>query len=810
MKLIIPMNTFRLCTVTTLSLGVVLAFSNPAASMFEERVPDLTQGEPVPSGHKHDWSLGATGARGWMFTHKLTTIDARQIAITKVDAGSPADGTLEVGDVILGVAEKRFAYDPRTEFGKALTTAETEAAGGKLSLIRWRKGKEETVVITLPVLGTYSATAPYDCPKSKLIFEQGCELLAKRIAEPNYQANPITRSLNALALLASGDPKYLPIVKREAKWASGYSANTMQTWYYGYVITLLAEYQMATGDQSFMPDMRRLALEAAKGQSIVGSWGHGFANPDGRLGGYGMMNAPGLPLTLSLTMARAAGVKDSEVDLAIERSARLIRFYAGKGAVPYGDHAPWTETHEDNGKCGMAALMFSLLNEPDKAEFFSRMSVASHGAERDGGHTGNFFNVLWSLPAVAQAGPHATGAWMQEFGGWYYDLARRWDGTFVHLGPPEEKNDSYADWDCTGAYLLAYSLPLKKIYLTGKRPSIIPQIDSAEANRLIEDGRGWNNKDRFSAYDKLDQQELLQRLTNWSPIVRERAAIAISRKPEKPIPDLIKLLQSSRIESRYGACQALAMLKNASAPAVAELEQCLEDDDLWLRIEAAEALVAIGEPAVQTIPRLLELLAEVDLEKDPRGMQQRYFCFALFNSRGGILGRSFDKVDRDLLYQAVRAGLQNEDGRARGTIGSVYKRLSKEEIQPLLPAIYQAVVEPAPSGIMFADQIRVEGISIMASHHIEEGMQAGVDYIRTQNKWASQIRTPELLEFLLQYGSNMKPLIPELEKIAAEFAAGEENFPKNLSLQKAAAVREAIRKIEASELRPELSRIKAE
>ena len=65
---------------------------------------------------------------------------------------------------------------------------------------------------------------------------------------------------------------------------------------------------------------KRLALEAAKGQSAVGSWGHGFARPDGRLGGYGMMNSPGVPLTISLVMARAAGVNDPEVARAIERS----------------------------------------------------------------------------------------------------------------------------------------------------------------------------------------------------------------------------------------------------------------------------------------------------------------------------------------------------------------------------------------------------------------------------------------------------------------------------------------------------------
>ena len=36
-----------------------------------------------------------------------------------------------------------------------------------------------------------------------------------------------------------------------------------------------------------------LALEASEGQSIVGSWGHNLRGGDGRLVGYGMMNAPG-------------------------------------------------------------------------------------------------------------------------------------------------------------------------------------------------------------------------------------------------------------------------------------------------------------------------------------------------------------------------------------------------------------------------------------------------------------------------------------------------------------------------------------
>ena len=795
-----------------LSLATVLLLISPASGAGPNgkmTLPDFTKGDPIPEGANHDWNLGATGARGWIFSNKMVTSDARQIRVIEVAKGSPAEGTLEKGDVILGVGKTPFSYDPRTEMGRALGVAESDKGKGLLSLLRWRDGKKESVAITLPVFGSYSKTAPYDCSKSKLILKQGCDALAERIQDPDYRQNPITRSLNALALLASGNPKYFQIIRKEVDWAAAYKGDSFQTWHYGYVIMLLSEYVMATGDKAVLPDLKRLALEAAKGQSIVGSWGHRFANPDGRLGGYGMMNAPGLPLTTSLIMARAAGVNDPEVSEAIEKSARLLRFYIGKGAIPYGDHAPWIETHEDNGKCGMAAVLFSFLDESKGAEFFSRMSVASHGPERDTGHTGNFCNLLWAMPGVAQSGPHATGAWMKEFGGWYFDLARRWDGTFLHQGPPQMRKDSYPGWDCTGAYLLAYALPLKKIWLTGKRAPIAPQLAAKTAQKLILDGRGWTNKDRNSAYDQLNGDVLLELLSSWSPIIRERAAMALARrKGNSSIKFLTEMLGSPDLESRLGASQAIIALRGRGAPAIDVLLKNLNSEDLWLRIKTAEALSAIGTPAMKAVPKLLELLTQIDREKDPRGMQQRYFSFALFNQRGGMLSRSLEGVNREVLYQAVKAGLKNEDGRARGSIGSVYRNLSKEEIKPLLPAILEAVVRPAPSGVMFAAGIRVEGLRILATHHVEEGIKACVDYTRDQNPWASEKRTPELMKILLIYGARATAVIPELEKIAADFRGGEKNFPKRLSIQKADELKITIKKIKTSTELPNLIRIR--
>jgi len=797
------MNT-KLLALTAVFLGLVAsAMAAPGGKSVS--IPDFTKGDAIPQGFTKDWNLGSTGARGWIFSDKLVTSDARQILITKVDAGSPADGILATGDVILGVAGKPFSYDPRTEFGKAVTAAETD---GKLALTRWRAGKEEKVVVALPVLGAYSATAPYDCEKSRRILEQGCKALALRMADANYpkSQNAITRSLNALALLASGDEAHLPLVKREVQWAADYSVEGFATWYNAYVMMLVAEYTMATGDKSFLPGLRRLTLEAAKGQSAVGSWGHNYALPSGNLPGYGMMNAPGVPLTIAMIMARGAGVDDPEVPKAIEKSAKLMRHYIGKGAVPYGDHAPWTQTHEDNGKSGMAAVLFHMLDEDEGTEFFSRMALASHGAERDCGHTGNFLNILWSAPSVSLNGPTASGAWMNEFGAWYFDLARRWDFSFVHLGPPEPDKDAYGNWDATGSYLLSYALPLKSIHLTGKKSAAIPQLDQETAKSLLNDGRGWSNKDRTSTYDSLAPDDVMERLSSWSPVVRERAAAALSRRKQaKPIAALTAMLDAPETETRLGALEALKFARGDAAPAVPALLKQLVHKELWVRVKAAEVLGEIGQPAMGALPVLLSRIAQGPTPEDPRGMEQRYLCDVVFSR---MLKNSLEGVDKDALHKAILAGLRNEDGRARSTVGGIYKRLGYEEIKPLLPAILDAVVTPAPSGEMFADGVRIAGLEVLASNHIAEGIPACAEYIRGQNKWASEKRTPQILKILLSYGANAKSAVPHLEETAKIFDAGEKNFPKHLSVQKAAMLREALAAINASTEMPDLRKLR--
>ena len=116
--------------------------------------PDFTKGDSIPEGYTHDWNLGPTGLRGWIYSERMETTKARQIKITKVDEGSPSEGIVKVDDVILGIGKTPFQGDPRTLFGKAITEAEKI---GRLSLLCWREGKTKTLTIPLRVLGSYSA-----------------------------------------------------------------------------------------------------------------------------------------------------------------------------------------------------------------------------------------------------------------------------------------------------------------------------------------------------------------------------------------------------------------------------------------------------------------------------------------------------------------------------------------------------------------------------------------------------------------------------------------------------------------------------
>ncbi len=768
-----------LCLAIGLPLGGLLAPPARAAVVGPKpAVPDLTRGEKPIS--ENTITLGPTGMRGWVWAWNGHTRDARQILVTEVAPDSPAAGRLAVGDVLVGLGGRPFSSDARLALAEAITAA--EAGGDSLQLSRWRKGTTQEVSLTLPQLGSYAATAPYACPKSQKILAAGCEAIAKRGFRDGHGRIDISipNDLNALALVASGDAAFLPLVQEYAQAVAKHKPDGHISWGYAYETLFLAEYVLVTDDASVKPGLERLALDIARGQSAVGTWGHSFARPEGNLNGYGCMNQPGIVLTLAMVIARQAGVEHADLDAAIAKSERFLRWYIDKGAIPYGDHPPWPD-HDDNGKCSAAAVLFDALGESDGASFFSRMATAAH-AERESGHTGNFFNVLWAMPGVSRGGKEATGAYLAKTA-WWYDLARDHEGRFTHQGVPGEPDmDQYKGWDITGAMLLTFALPLERLALTGRNPSTVRPLTGADLAETIADG-DWNWWDgQETIYNPRSTADLMRGIASWSPTVRQRSAKALATKPDVSLAAIIARLDDrSRPASRYGACSALRFLGPRADEAAPQLLALLDSEDPWDRVLAAEALVEMSSHIRNEalLPLLEVIVRPGDDPADPRRCSLGPLTEVVFKPGPGkrepasILAGSLDLVDpphRPLLIEAIRAVMHSPDGRTRSGAASLYGRLSRGELAELMPDILETTRLPAPSGEMFAYDIRMRGLDMLAKYRIREGMELAVA-IMNEKRWGRDfVRAAAALE---SYGGAAKSYLPVLEGKTRSLVADE-------------------------------------
>ena len=761
--------------VTALSLLTTDSRSNAAPKGAPP--PDLTKTTLEKAQTAKDYNLGPTGARGWMHVDGGMTVTARQILVTAVDAGSPADGKLEAGDVILGVFGKPFSEDARKSFGRAIGVVETEEAKGVLPLLVWRKGQQQNVEMKLKVMGAYSETSPYNCPKAKRILEQGLALLAK---DPKKEDG---MKIIELALMASGEPKYMEIAKKSALeiaagtpeveklWESSCHGG-MKTWGFGYNNLVLTEYFLATGDKTVLPAIKSYTVCLARGQTKFGTWGHGIIGPDakGQLHGpcppYGPVNMAGLPGFVSIILAEKCGIEDPELKPAIARANKFFGYYVGKGTVPYGEHRPGVG-HDDNGKTSVTAVAFAVQGKREETQFFTKMVTASYES-REWGHTGNGFSYVWGPPAANFGGPKALAAFMKELR-WYYDLARRWDGSFVNTEVGGGFASSYHGVvNSTASYMLAYALPLKKLCITGRDANPqnwLSDKDVAEAiaaERWLGDG----------AYEKRSIERLLAGLSSWSPLERGWSAEELGKRKEDVLAQLLTMIKGKDPRARIGAVNTLGFLKARAVPMLDTLVTLLGDDDRWVRVQAAEALRSIGADAKPVLPQMLKA-ATVKDETDQLQFAVGALAYALFYPGGaygpqGILGKSIEGIPREQLYPAIRSVAVNPDSAARGCLRSTYDLITLDDAKALAPTIVQSIQEMAPANTMFSKGVRLAGIKALARLKIEEGIPLTLMMMKLTD-WGKGYIVTTSLDVLKEYRGSAKSILPELKKLEADF-----------------------------------------
>ncbi len=554
----------------------------------------------------YTYNLGPTGARGWiystgnewLFTPEGLTTESRQIKVTRVEAGSPAAGILLVNDVILGASGTAadpvdFTSDARKASAWPSARPKNPPTRAHLKLKIWRGGVTQNVQLTLQVMGTYSATAPFSCPKSAAIITKACTRLAARPINSGYTEGNAVIGLALLACVSPTDPYYATVQSKLQAYARSIApqdlhltipVNQMVAWPWGYTNVFLSEYYLATGDAYVLPAIREYTATCARGQSLFGTYGHGMAwsksdgsSTHGYVPPYGALNQAGETVNLGIMLGRKAiamagdATLDPEIEPAIERGRKYFAYFAGKGAVPYG-HSPPEDLHDDNGKNGLASLLMALQTQADmstQAQHFAKSCTAAYNL-REMGHCGPYWAHLWQPLGVNVGGPDRDGGLLQGnpvgtgFGpplGWRLCLSlghrrgRRPDG------PGQDAMGLGTDSD-TACFLLTYATALKKIYITGKDQSTANHISTGDISEAITDGVYSLRTDLKT----LTSDQLVACLNSWSPQKRNWAAAELATRADAStkVATLLTMAANTRpdaLNARKGACQALGQLK---------------------------------------------------------------------------------------------------------------------------------------------------------------------------------------------------------------------------------------------------------
>lgn len=430
-------------------------------------------------GARYPYGPGWVGATGM---HVLPF--GPNMRVTAVLAGSPADGRIEVDDMIYKVNGELLEEDHLHHLGRAIALAESEAGGGKIAFSLRRGNELLEVNLQVEVLGTYSATSPYDCPKADRIIANSEAYLAKRGGLASGYAGGGWLHADVLFLLAAGTPEHQGLVRRfiyrkmaeiDEKGVPGGNA-----WHRGHGTLLFAEYYLATGDRNVLPYLKAYcdvtaAMQCRPGTfpemppRSVGGWRHNY--PGGQW--YGMIPVIGLPAMIGMNLAKEAGV---EVDsAAYDRGLHMFRDHqAEMGKLTYSavmpkytrpdpldpDKLAVGRLYPGNGSKAMAAILFDLEGDTRIAHLNSMYCAYAYNNTHEG-HGSNYFNGMWTpLGANLHSKPAFIHFMANHY--WYRDLNRM----FNHASLPGGNHAASAGHD------LALVAPRQRLRILGAPASV--------------------------------------------------------------------------------------------------------------------------------------------------------------------------------------------------------------------------------------------------------------------------------------------------------------------------------------------------
>lgn len=453
------------------------------------------------------YNLGITGLRA-----QLIPNEPKALLVKYVFPKSPADGQVKTGDLIVGAGGRLFqeshrngygenvfgGHGPIAELAQVLEACQGLDHKGKISLTLRRGGENLTVPLDVGAkYGVYAATFPAGCPKSDKILADLLDYLVQHQSKDGSFGNPVHNTFAPLALLASGQEKYLPAVKRNVRfhcretYPNDKRFFDLINWSYMSAAIVLSEYYLATNDKQVVPELQEIHDALAKGQYLRmsqinpkakkshpdsypkgpndshGGWGH---NPG--FEGYGpiaMLTGQG---ALAYSLMARCGIK---IDRKNHESAyTFLKKGTGKnGYVWYGDSpGGGPDNWADMGRTGAAGIA-NFLSPYSDAVYRER--ALSH-AKVIGKHPQSFPDTHGS-PAMGMAytalaaniDPDSFRKLM-DANRWWFTMAQCTDGSFYYQ--PNRDNAGYdSDARMTASSVVAFifTIPKHSLVVTGKQ-----------------------------------------------------------------------------------------------------------------------------------------------------------------------------------------------------------------------------------------------------------------------------------------------------------------------------------------------------
>lgn len=457
------------------------------------------------------YNLGITGLRA-----QLVEEHPKALQIKYVFDHSPADGIVIPGDLIIGVDGQPFreahrngygesvfgGHGPVLELANALEACQSKDRQGKLPLTIRRNNVNQEVVIDVGTkYGSYAATWPYQCSKSDLILAELLSYLHEHQSEDGSFGDPVQNTFTPLAMLASGEKKYLAAVERNVRYhcretyAKDKRYFDLINWTYMSAAIVVSEYYLATGETWVLPELQEIYDHLAKGQYLDmsqinpnakkshpdsypkspqdshGGWGH---NPG--FEGYGpiaMLTGQG---ALAYSLMHHCGIKIDR-DRHDAAYAFLKKGSGPNGYVWYGDQVGGPDDGwADMGRTGAAGIA-NFLSPYNQSHY--REQALAH-AQVIGQHPQSFPDTHGSPPMgmaytalAAHTDPDSFRKLMDD-NRWWFTMAQCADGTFYYQ--PNRDNAGYGSDSRTIASSVVafiYTIPKRSLVITGKSPEAL-------------------------------------------------------------------------------------------------------------------------------------------------------------------------------------------------------------------------------------------------------------------------------------------------------------------------------------------------